>query len=177
MNYFLPFKALMSSASFASDDFIYILCALPRVQASCPSTCSWSATRQRTSTSLTTPVSTAPDSATAPTTRVSSCTRRPGHAGGVPLTSPVKLHSRWAPATRLFSNVLITIRSHLHPAEPAQKREPKERSQTVLSFKINKCLSYLVVRVGDVQLCGLTVVFLSGHRSLLWNLFEKNLLF
>lgn len=96
-----------------------------RVPVSCPSTCSWSGTQQRRSTSLATPVSTALDSATAPTTRASSSTQRPGPAGGVPLTSRAKLHSRWAPAIPLSSNAQTMIRSPLHPAESSQKRPPK----------------------------------------------------
>lgn len=88
-----------------------------RVQASCLSTCSWSATQQRRSTSLATPVSTALVSVTALTTRASSSTQRPGHGDEAPRTSPVKLHCKWALATLLSSNAPTMIRSPLRPVE------------------------------------------------------------
>lgn len=88
-----------------------------RALASCQSTCSWSATQQRSSTSPAIPASTVLASATAPTTLVSSSTRRPGHVDGAPQTSRVKLPFRWVPATLLSSNVLTMIRCPLRPAE------------------------------------------------------------
>lgn len=88
-----------------------------RAPASCQSTCSWSATQQRSSTSPAIPASTVLASATAPTTLVSSSTRRPGHVDGAPQTSRVKLPFRWVPATLLSSNVLTMIRCPLRPAE------------------------------------------------------------
>lgn len=101
------------------------LVSLRRAQASCPCTCSWSATRQRRSTSLATRASTGLASATAPTTRASSSTRRSGRVGEVPPTSRAKRLSRWAPATLLSSNAPTTIKSPLRPAEGGGQRSPE----------------------------------------------------
>lgn len=102
---------------FAPDDIWMFPC---RARVSCLSTSSWNATRLRRSTNPVTPASTALDSATAPTTRVSSSTQRPGHVDGVHLTSRAKLRSRWAAATLLSSNAPTMIRPPPHPAESSQ---------------------------------------------------------
>lgn len=114
---------------------------------SCPSTCSWSATQPRSSINRVTPVFTALDSATALTTRASSSTQRLGRGAGVPLTSPVKHPSRWAPATRLSWNARTTIRSPLHPAEWSQKRLPDESHKTEHSFPSREAHTLLKFKI------------------------------
>lgn len=74
-----------------------------RVQASCLSICSWSATQRRRCTSRT-QTSTGRASVTARITRGSSCSRRRGPAAAAPRTSPVKPRCRWTPVIPPCSN-------------------------------------------------------------------------